>query len=166
MLEIPNFKFALREDLKNEKIFLPTRATPGSAGWDVRCAQVDRLPIILRAGQYAKIPLGFRAILPEGWWLELRPRSSTVAKKQCHCLYGVIDVDFRGNIAMILQYIPDINSLGKDLVLEFGEPIGQLVPVKLREMQIEEIDNKAFDEFCKNEINFRNQEGFGATVKK
>lgn len=159
------FKFALREDLKDDKRFLPQRATPGSAGWDVRCAQEDRKPIILRAGQYAKIPLGFRTIMPKGWWLELRPRSSTMAKKFCHCLYGVLDNDWKSFSCAIIQYIPDINSLGKDLVLNFGDPLCQLIPVKLREMQIKEIDNKTFDEICKSEINLRNQEGFGATVK-
>lgn len=164
MLEIPTFKFALREDLKNNKEFLPQRATPGAAGWDVRCAQEDKKPIILRAGQYAKIPLGFRAIMPEGWWLELRPRSSTFAKKFCNCLYGVLDSDWRGMNQIALQYIPDINSLGKDLVLNFGEPIGQLIPVKIRNMEIQEISNEEFNDFCSKEVNFRNQEGFGATV--
>lgn len=158
----PNFKFALREDLDGDKKFLPTRATAKSAGWDVRCAQKNREPLILRAGQYAKIPLGFRTIMPEGWWLELRPRSSTTAKKQCHCLYGVLDNDWRDETCAVIQYVPDISALGKDLVLNYGDAICQLVPVKLREMTTENISNQDFDEFCRNEVNDR-KGGFGST---
>lgn len=163
MNEVPMFQFALREDLKNEGQFLPNRTTPVSTGWDVRCAQKDRAPVIARPGQYVKIPLGFRAIAPAGWWLELRPRSSTFAKKQLHSLYGVIDSDYRNELAFVASYLPDIRALGVDLVLEFGEPIGQLVPVRLQDMAIEQITNEQFDDIVKNEHNVRDQRGFGAT---
>lgn len=162
-MNIPTFKFALRNDLENDKRFLPTRTTPVSTGWDVRCAQIDRKPIVLRPGQYVKVPLGFRVISPDGWWLKLEPRSSTFAKKSLHCLCGIIDVDYRGNMFQVGQYLSDINSLGKDLVLEFGEPIGQLIPFRLEEMNIEQIDNNEFDEICKNKKSIRNSDGFGTT---
>src|SRR5271165_472075 len=157
----PTFKFALREDLKDDKKFLPTRATPVSTGWDVCCAQQNRKQIILRPGQFIKIPLGFRTIAPEGWWLQLAPRSSTFAKKSLHCLYGVLDNDWFGNTVLAAQYIPDVNSLGKDLVLEFGEPIGQLIPFELKTMEIEHISNEQFEEIVKNKKSLRGIQGFG-----
>lgn len=160
---LPVFKFALREDLNYEAKFLPRRTTPVSTGWDVVCAQEDRKPIILRPGQYVKIPLGFRTIAPQGWWLKLEPRSSTFVKKSLHCLCGVIDQDYRGYMFQVGQYLSDVNALGKDLVLEFGEPIGQLIPYRLEEMGVEQLSNKEFDEFCQNEKSMRNVEGFGAT---
>jgi dUTPase len=162
--EMPVFQFAVREDLKDVvEQFLPRKAEPGSAGWDVRCAQKDRKPIILRAGQYAVIPLGFRMIPPAGWWVNLRPRSSTFAKKSLHYLIGTLDFSWRGENAYACQYIPDINSLGKDLVLEWGEAIGQIIPVRMEEMNVKAISNEAFDEFCKNEVNERGANGWGST---
>jgi dUTPase len=161
---IPSYKFALREDIQNNKEFLPTRGTPDSTGWDVRCAQEDRKPIIVRPGYYVKVPLGIRVISPKGWWLELKPRSSTFAKKALHCLYGTIDTDYRGNMVLAAQYIPDIRSMGSDLILEFGEAVGQLVPVELKHMVVEEVSNQQFEDMCSKETdNKRGAGGFGST---
>jgi dUTPase len=159
--KLPEFKFALREDLRDDKRFLPTRSENKASGWDCRAAQEDRKPIVLRAGQYFKIPLGFRYIATPGWWLELRPRSSTFVKKYLNCLYGVLDEGFRSEVVLASSYLPDINSLGKDLVIEFGEPICQLIPVRRKEMLINEISNEEFDKFCANEKNPRGTKGFG-----
>jgi deoxyuridine 5'-triphosphate nucleotidohydrolase len=160
-----SYKFALREDLKDNKEFLPSRATPDATGWDVRCAQEDRKSIIIRPGHYIKIPLGIRVISPKNWWLELKPRSSTFAKKALHCLYGTIDTDYRGSIVLAAQFIPDIRSMGNDLILEFGEAVGQLVPVELKHMEVEEVSNQQFDDICKSEDNKRGASGFGSTSK-
>jgi dUTPase len=165
MKKTPLFKFALREDLVGDKRFLPTRATPRSSGWDVRCAQENREPLVIRPGQYVRIPLGFRILPPTGWWLELKPRSSTFAKKFLNSLYGTIDNDFSGSAMMAVQYIPDISSLGKDLVLEFGEAIGQLIPIKLKEMEIVEISNTEYNELRAQEDNIRGAGGWGSTSK-
>jgi dUTPase len=163
MSDTPIFKFALRDDLEGDKRFLPKRATSVSTGWDVCCAQEDRKPIVLRPGRYIKIPLGFRTIAPQGWWLQLAPRSSTFAKKSLHCLYGVLDNDWVGFSVLAAQYVPDINALGKDLILEFGEPIGQLIPFRLETMIVEEVSNEGFDDFCKLQDNRRGVQGFGET---
>lgn len=87
-MEIPTFKFALREDLKDNKEFLPTLAEPKATGYDVRAA-LEKSDAVLNIEPFAyvKIPLGFRAFCPEGWWYELKPRSSTFGKKNLHSLY-------------------------------------------------------------------------------
>lgn len=170
MSEIPVFGFALREDLKEEKQFLPTRATPKSAGWDVRAATEDRKPITLRAGQYFKIPLGVRGLCPPGWWYELKPRSSTFGKKFIHALYGTIDEDYEGQLLFAGQYIPDINVFAKDLTIEWGEAIGQIVPVKRHEMKVVEYTNQEIDhayEFRNSGVEVvRGAGGFGSTDTK
>lgn len=164
MEETPVFRFAIREDLQDvADLIMPRKAESGSAGYDVRCAQKDRKPIILRSGQYARIDLGFRVIPAPGYWLDLRPRSSTFAKKSLHYLIGTLDFSWRGQCAYACQYIPDISSLGKDLRLEFGDAIGQIIPVKMQEMMTTNISNEDFDEFCKNEVNARGANGWGST---
>lgn len=163
LLNDPVFKFALREDLKDHPEFLPVQADPESSGYDVRAAQEDRKDIVLRAGQYFKIPLGFRSFCPKGWYYLLHPRSSSFAKKQMHCLIGVIDETFENQTIFAGQYIPDVSSLGKDLVIKFGDPIGQIIPIKRQEMIVESITNEEFDEWCKARNGQRKTGGFGST---
>lgn len=163
-MNIPTFQFALREDLKNEKQFLPTRAEPDATGWDVRAAMPDRKTLIIRPGQYVKIQLGFRAFCPVGWWYELRPRSSSFTKKTLHAHLGVIDETYPEELVFAAQYIPDINSMGKDLRIEFGERIGQIIPVERHEMVVAEWTNEEI-EAAYRERNAVRTSGFGSTDK-
>jgi dUTP pyrophosphatase len=157
----PIFRFALLEDFKNQEAFLPLRGTPQATGWDVRAAL--RKPIILRAGQYAKIPLGFRMFCPPGWWMELRPRSSTFAKRQLHCLYGVLDEDYEGEMVFACQYIPDMSGLGNDITINHGDAVGQLIPIRRQEMKVEIVSNEEYNTLCKERNYSRGQGGFGST---
>ncbi len=158
-LQTPTFKFALLDGL--HPMFLPTRAHDTDTGWDIR----SRLPISLRAGQYAKIPLGFRIFAPRGWWLELRPRSSSFAKKQLHALYGVIDEAYQDELVFACQYLPDVSSIGTDLQIAVGDAIGQVVPVRREEMIVEQISNEEYDALCKQRNAKRGTGGFGSTGK-
>jgi dUTPase len=186
---MPKFQFALREDLKEKKEFLPTRAETTATGWDVKAAQKDMQPITLRPFQKILIPLGFRAFCPKGYWLKLNPRSSTFAKKNLSCLYGVIDESFEGELHLAVQYIPELTLkqiyekikglLGflftpelkisfdaSELVINFGDNLGQLIPVKRNEMSVEEISNEAYDIKCAGRGAGRGAGGFGSTDKK
>lgn len=164
---IPTYKFALREDLKDCPEFLPTRAEPFATGWDVRCADIGGVTI--RPGQYAKIKLGFRAFCPSGWWFELKPRSSTFAKKNCDSLYGTIDSNFEGELLFCVRYSPDwtVGEVGPinvpDLKIAFGEAIAQIIPVQLQEMNVEGISNVEYDKLCLNRSGIRGDGGFGSS---
>lgn len=103
---------------------------------------------------------------PEGWWMELRPRSSTFAKKQLHSLYGVIDEDYEGQCLFACQYIPDISALGSDLKIEFGEAIGQIVPVRRQEMIVQSVTEDEYKELVTSRNLNRGAGGFGSTDKK
>jgi dUTPase len=167
----PTYRFALREGLKDEKIFLPRKGEPLATGWDVRAAfkfptgETDREPLKLRPGQFFKIPLGFRVFCPPGWWYSLHPRSSSFIKKSMHCLIGVIDETYPDELVFAGQYIPDVSSLGNDLVINFGDAIGQIIPVRRQEMVIEEISNETMEQMLVNRNAVR-QGGIGSTDKK
>lgn len=161
----PVFKFALRQDLVNNKEFLPTKAEPSATGWDVRCAEQDG--ISLKPGQYFKIRLGFRAFVPEGWWYQLHPRSSSVLKKNMHALIGIIDEHYPNELIFAGQYLPYVDkNLDKDygLVINFGEAIGQIIPVKRVEMDQEETTNEEMDRLLASRESMRTG-GFGSTDK-
>lgn len=172
MSEIPKFKFALREDLIENKEFLPTKGEPLATGWDVRAANLHK-PVKLLPFQKVLIPLGFRTFCPEGWWFELKPRSSTFGKKNLHCLYGTIDESYEGELLFACQYIPqsiykygtvDFSS-ALPLEISFGDALGQIIPVRRKEMIVEEVSNEEYDNLCKSRNASRGAGGFGSTSK-
>lgn len=182
MTEKPSFKFALREDLKGQEQFLPTRGEPTASGWDVRAAMEDRQTIVLHPFQTAKIHLGFRGIPPQGWWYELKPRSSSFAKKSLHALYGTIDETYEGELIFACQFIPPMNYthfskggqsaldwsdylMNNYLKIEFGDAIGQIIPVKRQEMEVVSVSNEDYDNEVAKRAAQRGAGGFGSTGK-
>ena len=163
MQEIPKFQFLILRD--GDSNFLPSRGTSKSTGWDVRAAPEDKQALHIRPGQHFRIPLGIKAFCPNGWWLELRPRSSTFGKRHLSCLYGVIDEDYEGELLFACQYLPDIKSMGSDLVIEYGEAIGQIIPVKRQEMLVEKVSFSEYNRLCHTRGDERGQGGFGSTTK-
>lgn len=180
MKNIPTYKFALREDLKDRKEFLPTRAEPKATGWDVR----STIDLTIRPFQQVKIPLGFRSFCPEGWWFELKPRSSSFAKKNLHALYGTIDETYEGELVFACQYIPpdinfkvkfvngDLNYLfqnvfpeGTILEIKAGDAIGQIIPVERQEMNVIEASNEEIEKEFSTRAAIRGAGGFGSTSK-
>lgn len=172
MSDIPVYKFAVRPDLvKSDISFLPTRATPLATGWDVRAAiKEPGGKLIVSPGSYVKIPLGFRGFCPPGWWFELKPRSSSFTKKFLHCLYGTIDEDYEGEAVFVARYKPEkdydyIATLltPRNLIIEFGEAIGQIIPIKRQEMIVESVSNEEYDRLCAERNAQRGAGGFGST---
>lgn len=160
----PIFYFALKENITEE--FLPKQSTEHATGYDVRAA--IKTQMIISPFEYVKIPLGFRCFLPEGWWLDLRPRSSTFVKKHFNSLYGTIDEDFEGEFHFCAQYIP--NNFKQDgefkLIIEPGEKIGQLVPVERKIMNVVSVSNEILDKLFKDRDHERGAGGFGSTGDK
>jgi dUTPase len=173
--EIPTFKFAVNDGLSN--IFLPTRKDDKDTGWDVRCAEKDG--VIFQPFEKKLINLGIRMFAPEGWWLELRPRSSSFYKKDMHCLYGVIDEGFERNLLLACQYIPKPFFIEEDdkmytpsiikappLKIEFEDRIGQVIPVKRQQMNVEFVSNDDYDASCIKRQGNRGTKGFGSSGVK
>jgi len=165
MLELPVFKFALRNDV--DMSFLPKKGEFLATGWDVRCAEPKG--VLFHPGEMATIRLGFRMFAPEGWWLELRPRSGTFVKKSIHALYGVIDETYENELLFAARYLPapvPAPLIAPDLFIDYGERIGQVIPVRRQEMIVEAITNEAYDKACETRSASRGTGGFGSTGDK
>ncbi|AXE65672.1 deoxyuridine 5'-triphosphate nucleotidohydrolase [Hyphomonas sp. CACIAM 19H1] len=131
---------------------LPAYETAGSAGMDVRAAVPDREPMVLAPSQRAMVPTGLSVAIPEGYEIQVRPRSGLAAKHGLTCLNtpGTIDSDYRGEIKVIL-----INLGAEPFTIQRGERIAQLVlaPVtRLAWSQVDQLSETA-----------RGAGGFGST---
>lgn len=154
----PQFKFATVRGLGEE--FLPRKAHKTDTGYDVFCAIENSITI--KPFERKLIPLGIKALIPDGWWLELRPRSSSFYKKNLNALYGVIDEQYENEIMFACQYIPQYEN-AMYLQIDPGDKIGQLVPVPRYDMDVAHVTEEEFSELSKNRAGTRQTGGFGST---
>lgn len=67
---------------------------------------------------------------------------------------------YEGVLMMSVQYLPDISSLGNDLVLEHGDALGQIIPVKRQEAEMVLVSNEELDNLYKERKGIRGAGGF------
>ncbi len=129
---------------------LPEYSTPLSAGMDLR-ANIDE-DIVLAPGQRVLVPTGLRVALPEGYEMQLRPRSGLALKRGITLLNspGTIDADYRGEIGVIL-----INLSDKPFTISDGDRICQAVVAPYSKVCWEPTENLDSTE--------RGEGGFGHT---
>jgi dUTP pyrophosphatase len=115
---------------------LPTYATEGSAGLDLRAA-LDR-PLELASGERALVPTGLQMALPPGCEGQVRPRSGLAARKGLTLLNtpGTVDEDYRGEIKVIL-----VNLGAEPVTVERGERIAQFVVAPVRRVEVCEVED-------------------------
>jgi len=101
---------------------LPSYATPGSSGMDIRAFLPESL--VLQPLQRSLVPTGLFIELPDGLEAQIRPRSGLAIKQGITCLNspGTIDADYRGEIKIIL-----INLSNESQVIQNGDRIAQMV---------------------------------------
>lgn len=101
---------------------LPTYATEGAAGMDVRAAVEQEIAV--RPHETVLIPTGFAMAIPPGFEAQIRPRSGLAIKHQVGILNapGTIDADYRGEVRIILT-----NFGSTDFLIRRGDRIAQMV---------------------------------------
>lgn len=132
---------------------LPTYATSGSSGMDIR-ANLD-VPQSLKPLERAAIPTGIFIEIPQGYEVQVRPRSGLALKQGITVLNtpGTIDADYRGEIKVIL-----INLSQEEQVIQHGDRIAQLV--------VQKVEQAVWKEVEELEVTERNAGGFGHTGKQ
>lgn len=117
-------------------IELPHYTTQGSAGMDIRAAVKDET--ILKSGQIDLIPTNLIVEIPEGYEIQVRPRSGLAINHGIGILNspGTIDSDYRGEVKIIMM-----NFSKEDFVIKRGERIAQLVLSKVYKAELEENDS-------------------------
>lgn len=131
---------------------LPEYATPGSAGFDFK-ANIDE-PWVIHPMERLLVPTGLYFELPEGYELQIRPRSGLALK------YGIglgnmvatIDQDYKGEVKIIL-----INLGSDNYVISPGDRIAQGI--------ISPVVHAEFEEVSKLSETERGEGGFGHSGK-
>jgi dUTP pyrophosphatase len=137
----------------SKEVSLPKYETNGSSGMDL-AANIDA-NINIDPGKTAIIPTGLALSIPEGFEVQIRPRSGLAAKQKISVLNtpGTIDADYRGEIKVIL-----INLGQEPFKVEKGLRIAQMVVCPIVQAQLKEVDDLSETE--------RGKDGFGSTGTK
>lgn len=83
---------------------------------------VDHKPVELYPGKFVLIKTGLRFQLPEGFELQVRPRSGLAAKYGIQAHFGTVDEPYRGEIGVVL-----FNHGEKPFKIEHGDRVAQAV---------------------------------------
>jgi dUTP pyrophosphatase len=131
---------------------LPSYETVGAAGADLRANLERQEPVVLVPGARALVSTGLRMAIPQGFEVQVRPRSGLALKHGVTLANtpGTIDSDYRGPLGVILI------NLGQDsFTVTHGMRIAQMVVAPVVQAQMEAVTD--LDETA------RGAGGFGST---
>jgi dUTP pyrophosphatase len=131
-----------------EGLPLPAYTTAHAAGMDVVSAE----DLDLQPGQRHAVATGLRLAIPEGYEVQVRPRSGLALKHGITVpnTPGTIDADYRGELKVIM-----INHGSEPFSIRRGERIAQLVPAAVTQAEWQEVDEL--------DATLRGEGGFGST---
>ena len=133
-------------------IALPTYATEGAAGADLRANLPGGTSVTVAPGERALVPTGLRMAIPEGFEVQIRPRSGLALKHGITLLNspGTIDSDYRGPVGVIV-----LNTGNTAFEIAHGERIAQMV--------VAPVSRAVFDLAEGLDVTARGIGGFGST---
>lgn len=142
----------VRDDCFDPDIALPFYETVGAAGADIRANFDDRGSVVIPNGGRALITTGLRFEIPQGFEVQVRPRSGLALKHGIALANspGTIDSDYRGLVGVIL-----LNTGADAFEVVHGERIAQVVVAPV--VQGDFVTAESLDETV------RGAGGFGST---
>ena len=131
-----------------EGLELPKYATAGAAGMDVLAAE----DVTLAPGARHAVATGLAVAIPEGYEIQVRPRSGLALKHGISVpnTPGTIDSDYRGELKVIL-----INHGAEAFEIRRGDRVAQLV--------LAPVTRASWAEVAELDATERGEGGFGST---
>lgn len=130
---------------------IPQYKTSGAAGADVYAFLPDG-PVTLKSGKSIMIPTGVFYEIPEGYEIQVRPRSGLAFKNGITVLNspGTIDSDYRGELRILLVNLGD-----EDFTIAHEDRIAQIIVAPVIQAEFCKADSLSQTE--------RGSGGFGST---
>lgn len=103
---------------------LPRYETAGAAGADLRANFQDRATVVLTPNARVLVPTGLRLAVPQGYEVQIRPRSGLALKHGITLPNspGTIDSDYRGVVGVVV-----LNAGAAPFEITHGMRIAQMV---------------------------------------
>ncbi|ATG44355.1 deoxyuridine 5'-triphosphate nucleotidohydrolase Dut [Phaeobacter piscinae] len=131
---------------------LPAYQTAEAAGADLRANLLDRARLTLAPGARALVPTGLRLEIPQGYEVQIRPRSGLALKHGITLpnAPGTIDSDYRGPLGVIVM-----NAGDAPFEIAHGDRIAQMVVAPVLQARFQLVDSLS--------DSARGSGGFGST---
>ena len=147
----------LWEEGADRSLGLPAYATAGAAGADIRAnlpGEIRAEGLVLAPLERRVVPTGLRVEIPEGFEIQVRPRSGLALKHGITLpnTPGTIDSDYRGPLGVLL-----VNLGAEPYVIRHGDRIAQLI--------VAPVVQAAFEAVTALGGSARGEGGFGSTGK-
>ena len=136
----------------NADLPVPAYASSGAAGFDLRAAAPEGETLVLKPGARAMVPTGLSVAIPDGYEMQVRPRSGLAFKNGVTVVNapGTVDSDYRGQVCVLL-----INLGEEDFAIRRGDRIAQGIIAAAPQWPLVEVDDLDATE--------RGAGGFGST---
>ena len=128
---------------------LPKRGSVSAAGLDLYSLE----DVELKPQERKLISTGIAVEIPEGYFGLIKDRSGFAVKHGLHCLAGVVDSDYRGEVKVVL-----INLGNEPVKIEKHTRIAQMIIIPYLDVKVVEVDELSDSE--------RQDKGFGSTGLK
>lgn len=141
--------------LASTEVEIPKQQTEFSSGMDIRAFIPEKRQITLLPNERVLIPTGLFVELPDGYEIQIRPRSGMALKHGITVLNspGTIDGDYRGEIGVILH-----NTSDTTFTINHQDRIAQMVVCEYQKVSFSLVDQLTITE--------RGEGGFGHTGKQ
>ena len=130
----------------HEDMTTPHYAHVGDAAFDLRSAE----ELVLKPGQRYTVKSGIKVAIPNGYFGLIKDRSGYAHKKGIHCLAGVIDSGYRGEIGIVM-----INLGKQDFEITRDMKVAQMLIMPVAQANLVETDDL--------DDSSRSEGGFGST---
>ena len=156
-----NYKATVEIKAFREEALIPKKATEGAAGYDL-CACIPDYTngMMIHPGNSLIVPTGLNVNIPEGYEIQIRPRSGLAAKHGVTVLNtpGTIDCDYSGDGEDFELKVILFNHNRMPFAINHGDRIAQMVVAKHE--QVEWVEQNSLSE------SERGTGGFGSTGVK
>lgn len=140
----------LRYSQDFDDIAPPSYAHEGDVGFDIRAA-VPEEGVLVYPNQVFDVPTGLRFDIPDGWELQIRPRSGLSSQISILNSPGTVDSGYRGEIKVRIAARPSFIFR-----LKRGDRIAQAVLAPVYRAEFERVEDISSD-------TARGEGGFGST---